>query len=90
MHYRLGNYAEAVKHLERSLDGSKGDTAAFDLFFLAMCHRQLGDAVRARECYDRAVRWVEAEKADLPPRWLYELKAFRAEATTVLGLPKPE
>jgi WD40 repeat protein len=90
VHYRLGNYVEAEKHLERSLDGSNADTAGFDLFFLAMCHQRLGDAARARECYDRAVRWVEAEKADLPPGWIGELQTFRAEAATVLGLPKSD
>jgi WD40 repeat protein/tetratricopeptide (TPR) repeat protein len=87
--YRLGNYQEACKHLQRSLDGSKGDTAAFDLYFLAMCHQRLGDPARARECYDQAVRWVEAEKADLPQGWIDELKTFRAEAATVLGLANP-
>jgi tetratricopeptide (TPR) repeat protein len=89
VHYRLENYAEAAKHLECSLDGSKGDTAAFDLFFLAMCHQRRGDAARARECYDRAVRWVAEAQADLPPGWIAELKGFRAEAAGVLGLANP-
>jgi tetratricopeptide (TPR) repeat protein/tRNA A-37 threonylcarbamoyl transferase component Bud32 len=89
VHYRLGNFAEAVKHLELGLDGSKGDTAGFDLFFLAMCHQRLRNAGKARECYGQAVRWVEKEKAHLPPGWIETLNSFRAEAAGVLGLAKP-
>jgi tetratricopeptide (TPR) repeat protein len=87
--YRLGNYPKAIEHLEHSLHGNNGDTAGFDLFFLAMCHQRLGDGVLARDHYDRAVRWVEEACADLPNGWIEELKRFRAEAAAVLELADP-
>jgi hypothetical protein len=54
-----------------------------------MCHQRLGDKTKARECYDQAVRWVEKEKAYLPPAWVEELKGFRAEAAGVLERASP-
>jgi WD40 repeat protein/tRNA A-37 threonylcarbamoyl transferase component Bud32 len=83
--YRNGKYREAVRVLEKSLEGSKGATDAFDLFFLAMCHQRLGAAARARECYARAARWYEERRGKLGSPWAEELAAFAAEARTVLS-----
>jgi hypothetical protein len=87
--YRLGKYAEAQHHLERSLHDSRAEAAAFDLYFLAMCHQRLGDGARARDCFARAVRWVGAQKGQLPKAWADELKRFRAEAAGVLAGARP-
>ncbi len=85
--YRNSQYADAVPVLEKSLKASNGATDAFDLFFLAMCRHRRGDAGRAKEDRDRAVRWVKDHEAGLPPAWAEQLAAFQAETNAVLAQP---
>ena len=82
--YRAGQYAEAISPLDRSLAERKGELAAFDLFFLAMAHHQLGHHREAQDLLDHAVRWLEAQK-DLSDVYTNELAAFRAEAEALTG-----
>jgi serine/threonine protein kinase/WD40 repeat protein/tetratricopeptide (TPR) repeat protein len=83
--YRLGRYQDARATLKKSLELGKGHWDAFDLFFLAMCHAHLGEDAQAKECYGRAVRWVEQNPGRLPESQQEELNSFRAEAEAVLG-----
>jgi eukaryotic-like serine/threonine-protein kinase len=81
--YRTGQYAESISVLDRSLAAGKGDLAAFDLFFLAMGHHQLGHHQEAHSFYDQAVHWLGANKG-LSDSYTNELAAFRAEAESTL------
>jgi eukaryotic-like serine/threonine-protein kinase len=83
VYYRMGRWNEAVRAFEKGLEVRKGQTTAYYEFFLAMCHAQLGDAGKAKDCFDRAVKWVASQK-NLSAQHQAELKAFRAEAEELL------
>jgi Tfp pilus assembly protein PilF len=85
VYYRNGRYRDAIAELQTSLKGGKGQSDGYDLYFLAMCHRQLGEAAQAKECFDRAARWEEGRK--LPPAAKEELQTFRRETEKVLAAP---
>jgi uncharacterized protein HemY len=88
VYYRCAEYDKARRHMRQSLHDAGGSRDAFDLFFLAMCHHQLGDAVQAKDCYGRAVRWLEERRQDrsLPAAWEVELAFIQAEAATLLNV----
>src|SRR5262249_48046441 len=79
-----GALAEAVSVLERRVAASRGESDAYDLFFLAMAHHRLGQMVPARAGFDRALRWVLPHPPHAPER-ARGPGAFRAEAAAVLA-----
>jgi eukaryotic-like serine/threonine-protein kinase len=88
-YYRTGRYRDAVEVLRENVTAQADGALAFDLYFLAMSYCQLGDAVRAREYYDLAVRWTMAQK-NISAGLAEELKLFLAEAEEVLGVKNHE
>jgi WD40 repeat protein/Flp pilus assembly protein TadD len=90
VYYRMGRYAQAVETLERSLRESQEAFAASDLFFLAMCHARSGDPSKAKDCYDRAVHWMQARQGKLSPHSKKLLDAYRAEAEGLVKAEIPE
>ncbi|HLJ94567.1 MAG TPA: protein kinase, partial [Gemmataceae bacterium] len=87
-YYRAGQWQAARDTLEASRRDSLGWREAVDLYFLAMCFHQLDDPAKAKDCYDRAVKWFEARQTSMPNDWSTELRELRAEADTVMALPK--
>jgi serine/threonine protein kinase/WD40 repeat protein/tetratricopeptide (TPR) repeat protein len=86
--YRNARYAEAVATLEKNLTSRKGTDEGYDLFPLAMSYAKLGKAARAKDCFNRAVRWTAAQKG-LSRQARAELRAFRTEAEEVLRSSPP-
>ncbi len=85
--YRSGQYAEAIATLEKSLAASKGESDAFDLFFLAMARHKTGQRDRAKFDFERGVRWMGEHSQFQQPTWSEELDRFRGEAEEVLAGP---
>jgi uncharacterized protein HemY len=57
-HHAAGDHRAAVLALKKSLQ-LPGGQASSSGFFLAMAHWQLGEKEQARQCYARAVAWME-------------------------------
>jgi WD40 repeat protein/tetratricopeptide (TPR) repeat protein len=82
--YRVGQFRQAIGSLEKSLAKGGGRADAFDLFFLAMARKQLGQVHRAIADYERALRWREMHRKPAYAGWNEELDAFQAEARVML------
>jgi superkiller protein 3 len=78
--YRAGNWKDALAAVGKSMELRKGGDS-FDWFFLAMAHGKLGEKDKARQWYDRAVKWTD----EYQPK-NEELGRFRAEAAKLLEL----
>jgi serine/threonine protein kinase/WD40 repeat protein len=83
-YYRGGRYREAAETLRPNVEKEVDLALAYDLYFLGMCYHRLGEAARARDYFDLAVRWVATQR-DLKPIYREELAALRAEAEALLG-----
>jgi len=89
--YRACQYREAIAALEQHLAVSPGSSDGVDLYFLAMAHHRQGRRDQARDCFDRALGWVESHKPVLS-RWPpdFDVNAIGAEAKAVLAGPAGE
>jgi serine/threonine protein kinase/WD40 repeat protein len=86
-YYRAGRYREAVDTLEANLKEQVDWALAYDLYFLAMCYKKLGDSARARQFFDLAERWSISQQESREPN-AAELPTFRVEASELLGIGK--
>jgi WD40 repeat protein len=77
-YYRHRRYREAIEMLRPNLETQADWALAFDLYFLALSHHQLGETQRARDYYDWAVRWSQAQRG-MSAKHLDELRVIRTE-----------
>jgi serine/threonine protein kinase/WD40 repeat protein len=86
-YYRAGRYREAVELLRANVDKQVDRLLAFDLYFLAMSHHRLGEAARARDYFDWAVRWTRTQP-NLDATHVEELTEIRSEVDELLRIGK--
>jgi len=84
-YYRAGRYREAIEAFQANLKDQVDWALAYDLYFLAMSHHQLGESAQARQFYYLAGRWSDAHREALNPD-LAELAAIQTEAAELLGV----
>ena len=82
--YRAGQWREAISTLDQSLQIAPANSAAYNYFFLAMAHSQLGHKEEAQKWYDKGVEWTK----NLDPK-NEELRRFQDEASRTLGIVEP-
>ena len=80
-HYRAGHWKQAIAALEKAMPLHRSQHESYDMYFLAMAYWQLDEKEKAREFYDRAVRWMEKNESRND-----ELRGFRGEAAELLGV----
>jgi tetratricopeptide (TPR) repeat protein len=85
--YQTGDWKGAIADLEKVIGLRTADdpSNAYEGFFLAMSHWQLGEKDKAREWFAKAVQWMDKGNKDDA-----ELKRFRAEAAELLGVEKQD
>ena len=84
--YRTGNYAEAVKALDKAT-GLQAKGHRFDGFFMAMAQYQLGHRQEALRWYSESVEWM---KRNGPRPEDEDRLRFQAEAAELLGIEDAE
>jgi tetratricopeptide (TPR) repeat protein len=96
LHYRTGNFKEAVPLLEQSLRADpKSGRAVLNWLWLALVNRSLGKTEEAQRWLAQAQAWLDRYSDEMPPRaeeelglhlhnWL-EAHVLRREAEALLG-----
>jgi hypothetical protein len=85
VYYRAERYRDAARVLRGNLVSEDDRNLAIDLYFLAMCHHRLGEAVRANEYFVLADREGNRARDQSMPAD-EEQSLFRAEAAELLGV----
>jgi tetratricopeptide (TPR) repeat protein len=89
--YRAGKYEAALQALERA--AKVYPRRAWDWLFLAMTHHQLGHTDQAKQCFNKAVEWIEEANQQTASGkrnvWVYwyesvEVPHLRSEAEALL------
>jgi serine/threonine protein kinase len=80
--YRSGNYKVAIEYFTKAAEARKCDHA-FDWFYLAMSHQQLGETAEAGLWYDKAMEAIEQANNTDP-----ELLHLANDAKEMLEKPK--
>ena len=80
--YQSGAWKASIDALEKSMALQQGGNA-YQWFYVAMAHHQLGDKEAARTWFDRAVQWMEK---GAPENEI--LRRSRLEAEEVLEIKK--
>ena len=81
--FRVGDFQTSVTTLQRSMELRAGDDVKA-WFLLAMAHWQLDEKPRARDWFQKAVKWCEKYKSAGD-----EIQRFWAEAAELLGETPP-
>ncbi len=81
--YRAGSWHQAIRSLEKAEALAPGRHVAWNAYFLAMAHWQLGEKEPAHKEYERALEWMERNRPKDE-----ELRRFRAEAEELMGVKK--
>jgi WD40 repeat protein len=83
VHYRLGQYQEAIAALRKSIQLNADVPTAHDALFLAMSYQRIGRPDQARAWYDRALQ-ARQELGSINPVRIEELDRIQAEAEALL------
>ena len=82
-YYRLGEWQKARDTLRKAAEMNSRGATAYDHYFLALCHHQMGQADQARTEYEQAKTW--REQAKLTANQAAELAVIGAEADAVFA-----
>jgi WD40 repeat protein/tetratricopeptide (TPR) repeat protein len=87
--YRVGRFELAIDVFAEAARVNPDGGHAYDWFVLSMCWYKRGDAMKARQCFDQAVRWWKARET-LGANQVQELTQFWSEAVELLDLQLDE
>jgi serine/threonine protein kinase/WD40 repeat protein len=86
---RVRRYHEAIATQERSLKTGHWRLDGLAFFILAISQHRVGDCAKARENFDRGVRWLRAERG-INLGWKRWIGLYESEAIAVLAGPSGE